>query len=218
MEPERSFLSTLTNLAPYHLLGFGALLGTELYQTFFMTKVCYRALPMSAFTTLQKKVFPIYFSLQGILVAFTIVTYPPHGIASLSKSIADLSLLSFAGVMSLLNIVRYGPRTTSAMVERIHQGAVLLKSNASRHKLIVYFCMQKPEMGENTTTKISARRCGRSTGGFQRSTPWLYMSTCWPSWHQLAMECDLPQNLVLMGNCRCRYHSLNRINQNNVTE
>src|SRR2546430_11583455 len=122
---EQNFISTLANLAPYHLLGFGALLGTEIYQTFFMTKVCFRALPMSAFTTLQKKVFPIYFSLQGFLVAFTIATYPPYGIASLSNSLIDLSILSFAGVMSLLNIVWYGPRTTSAMIERIHQGTVL---------------------------------------------------------------------------------------------
>jgi hypothetical protein len=81
---------------------------------------------MSAFTTLQKKIFPIYFSLQRILVGFTIATYPPYGIASLSNSLADVSLLSFVGVMSLLNIVRYGPRTISAMVERIHRGTVLL--------------------------------------------------------------------------------------------
>ena len=126
MRREQSFLSTLINLAPYHLLGFSALLGTEIYQTFFMTKVCYQALPISAFTTLQKKVFPLYFSLQGFLVAFTIATYPPYGIASLSNSLVDLSLLSFTGVMSLLNIFLYGPRTTSAMVERIHQGTVLI--------------------------------------------------------------------------------------------
>src|SRR5579871_1262329 len=139
MEHERSLLSTLINLAPYHLLAFGALFGTEIYQTFFMTKVCYRALPISAFKTLQKKVFPIYFSLQAILIGFTIATYPPYGIASLSNSLADLSLLSFAGAMSLLNIFRYGPRTTSAMVDGIHQGTVLLNPTLPSigHKLII---------------------------------------------------------------------------------
>lgn len=115
-------LSTLGNLVPYHVISYGTLLGTTLYQSFVMTKVAYLALPMSAFITLQKKVFPIYFRTQSLLLLLTALTIPPYGPLSLIRKKKDWIPLAFAGAMALLNLVVYGPRTQRAMIERIHQG------------------------------------------------------------------------------------------------
>jgi hypothetical protein len=117
-------LSSFANLRPYHFLGYSVLLGTEIFQTFFVTKICHRVLPRSAFTTLQRKIFPIYFTIQASLVAFLILTYPPFSIVSLANSRVDAALLTTAGTISLLNLFRYGPGTASAMQDRIHQGIV----------------------------------------------------------------------------------------------
>ena len=86
-----------------------------------MTKVCYKALPMSSFTTLQKTVFPVYFKMQSILLVVTIITYPPASLVTLSKTSMDAGLLALASITALANLVKYGPATSTAMVERVHQ-------------------------------------------------------------------------------------------------
>ncbi|KAH7115875.1 hypothetical protein B0J11DRAFT_538681 [Dendryphion nanum] len=111
----------LPGLTECHLLVFSTLLGTELYQSFVMTKVCYQALPRSAFTTLQKKIFPIYFQSQSLLLVFTAISLPPHGPFSLFTNKTDWIPLLIAGVTAGLNLVTYGPRTRKLMIERIHQ-------------------------------------------------------------------------------------------------
>ncbi|KAF2805265.1 uncharacterized protein BDZ99DRAFT_466901 [Mytilinidion resinicola] len=111
-------LSTLTTLGPYHFFTYATLLGTSLYQTFVMTKVCYNALPRSAFTTLNKRVFPVYFQGQTLLLALTAATFPPYGPLSLRRSMGDLLPLALAGGMAVLNLVKFGPATQKAMVER----------------------------------------------------------------------------------------------------
>ncbi|KAK7702713.1 hypothetical protein SLS57_011264 [Botryosphaeria dothidea] len=104
-----------------HLLAYGTLLGTTVYQSFVMTKVCYTALPMSSFTTLQRKVFPVYFRLQSTLLIVTALTYPPTSLLALYKAPVDAGLLAFASATALANLAKYGPATSTAMVERIHQ-------------------------------------------------------------------------------------------------
>lgn len=116
-----SVFAPLANIASYHLLLYSMLLGTELYQSFVMTKVCYNALPMSAFTTLQKRVFPLYFRIQSGLILLTAVTFPPYGPVSLVFSTGDAITIGFTGAMALLNLTIYGPRTQQAMIERTHQ-------------------------------------------------------------------------------------------------
>ena len=91
-------------------------------QSFVMTKVCYNALPMSAFTTLQKRVFPVYFRIQSFLLLSTALTLPPYGPVSLVTSLGDVIPLGIGGAMAALNLFVWGPRTLEAMVERIHQG------------------------------------------------------------------------------------------------
>ena len=95
------------------------------FQSFVMTKVCFNALPMSSFTTLQKRVFPIYFKLQSLLLLCTALTHPPLGPLSLVRSRTDLALLGFSGAMAALNLTVYGPRMEKTMMERIHQGIYL---------------------------------------------------------------------------------------------
>lgn len=123
-------LSAISILAPAHLLAFSALLGTELYQTFVMTKVSYQALPRSAFTTLQKQVFPIYFKSQSLLLALVIATTPPRGPVALTQSKAGWISLSIAGVTAGLNLLMYGPRTKELMIQRVHQGTLLVALEA----------------------------------------------------------------------------------------
>lgn len=87
-----------------------------------MTKICYQVLPTSAFTTLQKKVFPAYFRIQSLLILLTAATHIPYGPYSLVASTGDTITLAFAGGMALLNLTVYGPKTQEAMIDRIHQG------------------------------------------------------------------------------------------------
>ncbi|PKY03804.1 hypothetical protein P168DRAFT_327843 [Aspergillus campestris IBT 28561] len=110
-----SVLSTVTNLLPYHLLSYGALLGTELFQSFVNTKVCYRALPMREFLALQKQIFPAYFKCQVGLVILTAVSRPPRSILSLGWDTVPLAIV---GVTGALNWFVFGPKTTTAAVVR----------------------------------------------------------------------------------------------------
>ncbi|KAJ5365927.1 hypothetical protein N7517_008813 [Penicillium concentricum] len=113
-----SFLKTVGNLLPYHLLSYGALLGTELYQSFINTKICYQVLPMKEFIVLQKRLFPIYFGTQVGLTALTVATHPPYSIFSLVQNPWSVAPLAIAGLTGCLNWFVYGPRTTTAMLVR----------------------------------------------------------------------------------------------------
>jgi hypothetical protein len=120
-----TFTSLFTNLAPYHLLFYSTLLGTTLYQTFVNTKICYLALPRSAFTTLQKRLFPIYFITQTTLIILSAITFPPHSLSSLVRHKADWIPYAVATTTAVLNLGVFGPRTGRAMVDCVHQGAYL---------------------------------------------------------------------------------------------
>lgn len=93
----------------------------ELYQTFVMTKVCYHALPMSAFTQLQKRAFPVYFQAQTILIVLTAATHPPHSLVSLVLRWYEAVPLGLTTAMAVLNLFIFGPRTSKAMMDRVHQ-------------------------------------------------------------------------------------------------
>lgn len=136
-----AFLDVVGSLLPYHLLSYGALLGTELYQvrllsleqasdlvtnqmqSFVNTKICYQALPMKEFIILQKRLFPIYFGTQVGLTALTAATHPPYSIFSLAQDPWSVAPLAIAGLTGCLNWFIYGPRTTTAtLVRRALQG------------------------------------------------------------------------------------------------
>ncbi|KAI9732249.1 MAG: hypothetical protein M1818_007568 [Claussenomyces sp. TS43310] len=125
-------LSILKTPAPYHILTYGTLLGTQFFQTFVGGVVAFRALPRPQFAVLQSKMFPIYFSLQTALPIVLALTYPgiptPLGTASGPAGVlADVNRWSVlapilsAFATSLANLLVVGPATTRVMGERRQQ-------------------------------------------------------------------------------------------------
>lgn len=109
-------------LPPVHLLTYSALIGTELYQTFIVTKITYRALPRPAFVGLQKKLFPAYFNAQYLLLLAVALTRPPYGPFSSFGEMASFIPFAIAGVTAGLNLTLYGPRSRALMIEKATQG------------------------------------------------------------------------------------------------
>lgn len=109
-------------LAPLHLLSFSTLMGTQLYHTFVVTKISYESLPRSAFTTLQKRLFPIYFGTQSLLLLLTAVTIPSRGPLTLITDKTAWIPFTIAGITAISNLLVFGPRTRQIMIQRIHQG------------------------------------------------------------------------------------------------
>jgi len=113
-------------LPPIHLLAYSTLLGTELYQSFIIVKIAHQALPRSAFTQLQARVFPIYFATQSLLLLIVSATVPPHGFLSMIRKKNVWIPLVVAGITAGLNLVLFGPRTKDLMVARVHQGMLTI--------------------------------------------------------------------------------------------
>ncbi|KAH7027768.1 uncharacterized protein B0I36DRAFT_364922 [Microdochium trichocladiopsis] len=130
-------------LAPVHLLSYSALLGMQLWQSFAVTKITFQALPRSAFTTLNKRIFRAYFLTQSVLVLVTAVTTPTNNLLTLlswlpllratttttttsdnssSPSTATWGItFAIMSVSSLLNLFLWEPRSRQAMIDRTHQ-------------------------------------------------------------------------------------------------
>ncbi|KAK6424674.1 hypothetical protein LTR95_016363 [Oleoguttula sp. CCFEE 5521] len=131
-------LAALSDPKVYHILTYGTLLGSNLYQTFLNGPVSYKALPRASFSTLQQAIFPPYFSLQSALPILLALTWPGDKIAGvagreLRKDSGWAGILSgdnfwVAGVpvalmflTSAVNLVWFGPATTKILRERKHQ-------------------------------------------------------------------------------------------------
>ncbi|KAL4888630.1 hypothetical protein BDV59DRAFT_188352 [Aspergillus ambiguus] len=112
------FFHTVFNLLPYHILAYGALLGTELFQSFVNTQICCGVLPMCEFVTLQKRLFPAYFQCQVGLVILTAATRPPYSIFSFIEDLWGTVVLVIALVAGTLNWAVFGPRATTAAIDR----------------------------------------------------------------------------------------------------
>jgi hypothetical protein len=124
--PLQSIAAPVVCSAPVHLLCFSTLLGTELYQSFVVTKVCFTALARAPFVRLQKQLFPVYFRIQTLLLALTALSFPPLGPVSLAHHRGDCLPLLVGGFAALLNLVLFGPRTRQAMLDRHEQGVCIL--------------------------------------------------------------------------------------------
>lgn len=167
----QSFSSTMaTLLAPCHIISYATLLGTTLFQTFVNTKVCHNELPKTAFTTLQKRLFPIYFRCQSILLVVTALTFPPSGPASLLKDKRDWVPFAIAGVTAILNLFIYGPRTKQAMIDRIHQGHI--EPHTFHHYIVANTRKQKLATQNSRTPLMRlAQTCKPAGGGFLETMP-----------------------------------------------
>ncbi|KAI5463569.1 hypothetical protein BGZ63DRAFT_402864 [Mariannaea sp. PMI_226] len=115
--------SLFSHLAPLHLLSFATLLGSQLYQSFIITKIAFKTLPSSAYTNFQKRIFPIYFRGQSALLLLTAITLPPLGPFSLAQQHkSDWIPFVVSGSTAALNFFLFGPRTRELMLKRVEQG------------------------------------------------------------------------------------------------
>lgn len=117
-------LATFKNPQTYHLLSYGTLLGSTLFQSFIGGVIAFRVLPRPQFSTLQKNVFPVYFTLQTVTPVLLVLTYPPGPRALFSSGSAPRLAATLIGTMlatALANLVYIGPQTTEVMKLRKHQ-------------------------------------------------------------------------------------------------
>ncbi|KAJ5735105.1 uncharacterized protein N7483_000230 [Penicillium malachiteum] len=118
----------MTDPRPYHVLGYGTLLGTQFFQSFVGGVVAFRALPRPQFASLQSAIFPIYFSLQTALPVAVALTASSGGrvlgllgLVSEEYRYSTLLPLATVAVTGLINNVFLRPLTINIMRERKHQ-------------------------------------------------------------------------------------------------
>ncbi|RJE21206.1 hypothetical protein PHISCL_06449 [Aspergillus sclerotialis] len=117
----------MTDPRPYHILSYGTLLGSQVYQTFVSGIVAFRALPRPQFASLQSAQFPIYFSLQsGLPLILALTSSKNDQVNSLSDLLAAENRCTFiplatAMVTGLVNMFILRPITMNVMRERKHQ-------------------------------------------------------------------------------------------------
>ncbi|KAL2124098.1 hypothetical protein VTJ04DRAFT_463 [Mycothermus thermophilus] len=125
-------MSSLLSPGPYHILSYGTLLGTTIFQTFVNGVIAFRHLPRFYFSSLMAEVFPVYFAMQTALPVAMVLTLPasrnpfgyPGGLAGVldsSNRWGVLAPLAGAFVFSVANLAVVGPATTKVMAERKEQ-------------------------------------------------------------------------------------------------
>jgi len=125
-------LSIFQTPAPFHILTYGTLLGTQFFQSFVGGIVAFKALPRPQFSALQQQIFPIYFSIQTALPVVLALTYPgpktPLGpVSGIQGTFAEVNrwsvLVPLATIFftGLANALFVGPATTAIMKERKQQ-------------------------------------------------------------------------------------------------
>ncbi|KAI6867179.1 hypothetical protein KC338_g4513 [Hortaea werneckii] len=131
-------LSSISDPKAYHIITYGTLLGSNIFQTFLAGPLAFKALPRPSFSTLQTAIFPPYFALQTALPLVLALTWPGEKLAGLGGQ-ALRSNAGWRGVLqednmwdalipigvmfgtNLLNLLYLGPATTKVMKERKHQ-------------------------------------------------------------------------------------------------
>jgi hypothetical protein len=142
-------------LAPIHLFSFSALLGSQLYQTFIVTKVTFQRLPRAPFINLQKYLFPIYFQSQALLLFISAATLPPHGPFSLIQHKSDWIPFAVSTFVSALNLTVFGPRTRKLMLDRVEQGKYVFWSKVVQETNV----RQELRMQRRQAPRVQVLRC-----------------------------------------------------------
>ncbi|KAI0180971.1 hypothetical protein GGR52DRAFT_567222 [Hypoxylon sp. FL1284] len=62
--------------APYHILSYGTLLGTQVFHTFVNSVSSFKVLERPQFAILQRALFPTYFGIQAAAPVLLAITYP----------------------------------------------------------------------------------------------------------------------------------------------
>ncbi|KAI5781680.1 hypothetical protein DFH27DRAFT_580626 [Peziza echinospora] len=118
----QTFLALLLTPGPYHILLYGTLLGSTVFQSFIAGVLAYKALPRAQFSQLQQRIFPVYFTLQTIIPPLLYLTLPPSS-TSTSPTPPTL-LIATTFLTGLTNLALVGPMTTRIMRERKKQETV----------------------------------------------------------------------------------------------
>ena len=156
----------------FHILTYGTLLGSNLFQTFLGGPLAFKALPRPSFSTLQQAIFPPYFTFQAALPVLLALTWPGEKLAQVGGreltqtsgfwGIFSENNLMTAGVpvflmfaTSAANLFVFGPATTKVMKERKHQGMMNRRVVAGRREEGYRLTMsQRQETARNTTTQV----------------------------------------------------------------
>lgn len=142
----------------------------------------YRALPRPQFSTLQSRLFPVYFTMSTALSVILPITYPGGGLAGPPSGVAGvlaegnrwkvLVPLATMFVTNLVNTVYLGPVTTRIMKERKHQG-MRVDFIVMRHADVG---KQKQEMERRVMMRDhTRRRCRSSTSHLEDFTGYLLL-------------------------------------------
>ena len=132
-------LASLSDPKAYHVLTYGTLLGSNLFQSFLAGPISFSCLPRPQFSTLQQKIFPPYFTFQTALPVVLALTWPGERITGVTsrkgtgwRGVLEegnfWTALVPIGIMfgtSLLNLALLGPATTKVMRKRKHQGTYI---------------------------------------------------------------------------------------------
>ncbi|KAJ5095664.1 hypothetical protein NUU61_005020 [Penicillium alfredii] len=118
----------MTDPRPYHILSYGTLLGTQVFQSFVGGIIAFRALPRPQFASLQTAIFPIYFSMQTALPVVVGLTASRggqalglSGLTAPENCCSTLLPMATVAVTGLVNLFVLRPLTTNVMRERKHQ-------------------------------------------------------------------------------------------------
>ncbi|KAJ3569232.1 hypothetical protein NPX13_g6153 [Xylaria arbuscula] len=144
-------MALLFSPAPYHVLSYGALLGTQFFhsilwdwpvvgtnkvptQTFLNSIISFKVLQRPQFAILQRAVFPAYFGIQTVAPIVLALTYPGGGgrLAALPQGISGvlhpanrwgvLVPLTASFVTGLANWAYFLPETNKITAQRRQQG------------------------------------------------------------------------------------------------
>ncbi|KAI0481097.1 hypothetical protein GGR56DRAFT_628874 [Xylariaceae sp. FL0804] len=123
--------SLLWSPAPYHILSYGTLLGTEVFHTFINSVAAFKTLERPQFAVLQRALFPMYFGIQTLAPIALALTYPGNALFGVPSSLAGvlhesgrwtvLAPLATAFATGLVNLVYLLPETNKVTAKRRDQ-------------------------------------------------------------------------------------------------
>ncbi|KAI0391508.1 hypothetical protein F5Y17DRAFT_404377 [Xylariaceae sp. FL0594] len=123
--------SLLFSPAPYHILSYGALLGTQFFHTFINSILSFKVLERPQFAILQRAVFPAYFGIQTTAPIVLALTYPGgevggrlaglNGVLHPTNRWGVLVPLTTAFVTGLTNWIYLLPETNKVTAQRRRQ-------------------------------------------------------------------------------------------------
>ncbi|MCO5599868.1 hypothetical protein L7F22_053975 [Adiantum nelumboides] len=114
-----------------HLLVFGAAFGSQAFLTFVGAPIIYSELPRQQFGNLMKKLFPTYFSYNGLAAAFLVgslawdnAVVRKHPFDIFDATVYQAFTLATVAAANLINALAIGPASYKLQDERHRQEGV----------------------------------------------------------------------------------------------